>query len=117
MWVFTNNAFISIVQDRDMADQLWARARIKGDLETFFNLSTDLLEVIETADADYRWRCVVDRQLVKVALIKAVDEIDYKNFKNSIPTTKKGNMRHDNYLRVWTVMKGYQEAFARRFRK
>lgn len=116
-WIFTNNAFVSVVEDRDMPDQLWVRARIKGDLEAFFNLTAQQLDVIQTEDADYRWRCVVDRPLFKMALIKLADDVDYTNFKNSIPSNKKGNMRHDHYLRVWTVMKGYQEAFARRFRK
>jgi hypothetical protein len=117
MWLFTNNAFISIVQDRDMDDQLWVRARIKGDLEAFLGVLIEDLDVIETVDADYRWRCVVSRPMVTAAVIHAVSKIDYENFKNSIPSSKKGNLRHDTYLRVWTVMKGYQEAFARRFRK
>lgn len=117
MWVFCNNTYVSIVQDRDMADQLWVRARLKGDLEAFFEVLVEDLDVIETPEADYRWRCVASRPLVTAALIHAASKIDYENFKNSIPTSKKGNLRHDNYLRVWTVMKSYQEAFARRFRK
>lgn len=107
MWIFKNDAFVSIVEDKDMPDQLWARARIKGDLERFFN-DADWLEVIETNDADYRFRAAVDRQIVKMALIKAVDDLDYTNFKSSISQDAKGDRRHRAYLRVWTAMMGWQ---------
>lgn len=102
MWIFKNDAFVSIVQDRDMPDQLWARARLRGDLEKFFG-NPEGLEVIQTDDADYRFRCAIDRHTVKMALIMAVDQLDYENFKGSIPQTKAGNRRHDWYLRIWSA--------------
>lgn len=107
MWIFKNDAFVSVVQDRDMADQLWVRARVRGDLERFFN-DADWLDVIETPSADYRFRCVVDRSIIKMALIMAVDGIDYYNFKNSIDTTPVEEERHTTYLKVWDAMMGFQ---------
>ncbi len=106
MWIFKNDAFVSIVQDWDMPDQLWARARIRGDLERFFDV-TDL-PVIETPSADYRFRVVVDREAVKSALICAVDDIDYDNFKSSIAATPVEDERHNAYLKVWSAMMAFQ---------
>lgn len=108
MWIFKNDAFVSIVEDRDMPDQLWARARVRGDLERFFGRDGDVLDVIQTDDADYRFRCAVDREMVKRALVEAVDQLDYVNFKSSIATGKAGDDRHHAYLRVWTAMSQYQ---------
>ena len=119
MWVFRNDAFVSLVQDRDMPDQLWARARVEGHLEAFFR-DCIIGEVIETPDADYRYRLAVDRGTVKSALIEAVNDIDYENFKNSIAKTPRGNRYHDALLDVWRAMFGLQrkerdcEAAARR---
>lgn len=107
MWIFKNNAFVSIVQDRDLPDQLWVRARVRGDLERFFGHS-DWVHVIETPNADYRFRTVVDRTTLKAALSDAVDDVDYPNFKNSIATTPVEDERHNAYLRVWTAMMGFQ---------
>lgn len=107
MWVFKNNAFVSVVQDRTMPDQLWARARVKGDLERFFDELN--LDVIETNDADYRFRTAVSRDEVAQALTSSVEALDYTNFKSSIDATAKGDRRHRAYLRVWQAMMGYQQ--------
>lgn len=108
MWIFKNDAFVSIVEDRDMPDQLWVRARVRGDLERFFGVMGRIIEVVETPSADYRFRCAVDRQMVKVALSDAVADIDYTNFKNSIGTAPVEEERHSAYLRVWTAMMAFQ---------
>lgn len=107
MWIFKNNAFVSIAQDKDMPDQLWVRARVRGDLERFFE-DADWVEVIETPNADYRFRTAINRDIAKAALSEAVDQIDYVNFKNSIGTTPVEEERHSAYLRVWTAMMGLQ---------
>lgn len=107
MWIFKNNAFVSIVEDKDFPDQLWVRARIRGDLERFFE-EADWLDVIETPDADYRFRCAVDRNILKSALLSAVDAIDYTNFKNSIGTSAIEEERHSAYLKVWSAMMAFQ---------
>lgn len=106
MWVFTNDAMISAVEDRDDDNILWVRARHGGDLERFFG---DLRVVVKfTPDADYAYRTIVTREDFTQALILAVDKIDYDNFKGSIPQTKAGNRRHDVYLRCWSELKRWQ---------
>jgi hypothetical protein len=114
MWVFLNNAFVSIVEDRDEADLLWVRARVQGDLERFFkpiprewraNLVVDT-----TPEADYLFRSCVPRAWVRAALSSALDGVDYDNFKGSIPKNKMGDVRHTFYMRVWNAMMAYQKS-------
>lgn len=119
MWIFKNDAFVSIVEDRHNSDHLWVRARVKGDLEKFFKgvLEPPQLKVMRTKHADYLFRAVVQRDTVAAAMQMAVLQVDYPNFKNSIAPTKEGDLRHDAYMGVWTKMLAYQHAFKRRFKK
>lgn len=110
MWVMRNDAFVSVVQDRDMPDQLWCRARLRGDLERFFKRYEDCIEVVQTDDADYRFRCCVDRPMLKQVLSDTVDGIDYTNFKSSIAQGKAGDRRHDWYMKVWSAGMAEQRA-------
>lgn len=108
MWIFKNDAFVSLVQDRDVEGVLWARARVAGHLEAFFRNADFEVEVIETPAADYRYRCAVDRSDVASILCKAAEDVTYDNFKKSIDKTPKGNRYHDALLDVWRAMFGLQ---------
>jgi len=111
MWVFLNNAFFSVVADRDKPDHLMVRARLRGDLELAF----PGVKVKTTPDADYRYRASVPRARVAAALAARVHEIDYDNFKDSVAPGD--HARHDAYLRVWGAMHAAQVAAAPRRRK
>ena len=50
MWVFLNNAFLSIVEHRENQNILLVRARIKGDIERVF----PGVMVHKTPEADYQ---------------------------------------------------------------
>lgn len=102
MWVFLNDAFLSIVADRDDADRLLVRGRLPGDIERAFPDA----QVRETRDADYRFRAFIPRSAVASRLAEAVDRIDYPNFKSSV----RQDWRHDLYLSVWQVMARAQRA-------
>ena len=108
MWIFKNNAFVSIVEDKDWPDALWVRARVAGDLERFFEGTDAALDVIETPDADYRFRVCVSREIAAKAVTTAVESVDYVNFKNSISNDKAGDRRHHAYLDVWRAMFRFQ---------
>jgi hypothetical protein len=108
MWVFKNDAFVSLVQDRDMPDQLWARARVRGHLEAFFGEDADVLEVIETPNADYAFRAAVARADVASVLCKSAADVRYENFKKSIPMNRKGDRYHDALMKVWSAMHALQ---------
>ena len=116
MWVFKNDAFVSAVADRDDPRFLWVRARVKGDIERFFRGVAEP-EVHRTPNADYLYRCCVLKQAFMDACVNAAANVDYTNFKNSIPEGKVGDMRHTYYMRVWNAMLAFQHDFKRRFKK
>lgn len=106
MWIFLNNAMLSIVQHRDDSGKLMVRARRAGDIERVFPDA----EVTETLRADYRFRAVVDRKVLADKLGLLANGIDYDNFKSSVDDVS----RHDAYMDVWSAMLNEQR---RRLRK
>ena len=102
MWIFTNNAFVSAVRHRSQRDSLMVRARLRGDLERFFDASADVLGVEETRHADYRFRSTVSDAMFATAFMKSAADIDYPNFKSSIAPNDQH--RHDAYMDVWSAM-------------
>lgn len=109
MWIFLNNAFVSIVQDPQRADGLVVRARLDGDLERLFPGK----QVISLPFRDYAFRTFVSKAEVAEVLSKQVLGIDYGNFKGSV----EDRARHDAYLGVWSVMWRAQEAALRPSRR
>jgi hypothetical protein len=102
MWIVTNKSFLSAVQDRDNPNGLVVRARIRGDLESFFG---NEIQVLETEDSDYRFRVFVDKALFKVKMMNSINSIDYTNFKDSV----KDKERKTWYSQIWSVMFRVQE--------
>lgn len=98
MWIFQNNSFVSVVENRNDKNTLLVRSRIKGDIQK----AVPGAKVFEDLNADYRYRALVTRDEFKSAMCDAVDRIDYPNFKNSIATTD--HRRHSAYSNVWSVM-------------
>lgn len=96
MWVFLNDAFLSIVAHAEQPEMLLVRARFPADLERFCPDA----EVTETPDRDYRFRTVLPRRQVADLLAERCQEIDYGNFKASVH--ERG--RHDLYAKVWSLM-------------
>jgi hypothetical protein len=101
MWIFLNDAFLSIVDKDGDGTTLLVRARRPGDLERVFPDAS----VQETPHNDYRFRARVSRPEVIQAMAQAIERLDYPNFKGSVVDHR----RHDAYLRVWSVMHQYQE--------
>lgn len=107
MWVFLNDAMLSIVQDRDDPSMMVVRARAKGDIAKVFPGTQE----ISIPGSDYSWRAWIARETVAEALVNEVNDIDYTNFKNSI--NKADKTRHDAYLDVWQAMFLYQRELER----
>lgn len=103
MWIFTSNAFLSIVAHRDNTDMRLVRARSPGDIEVVFPEA----EVFEDKNADYQYRAIIPADDVASVLARQVLEMDYDNFKNSIPAAKQDY--HDACLHVWHTMYGLQK--------
>jgi hypothetical protein len=96
MWLCLNSAFLSVVHKDCAADELLVRARRAGDIRRVFPKA----KVQKTPHNDYLYRAVVKREQVTAALAKAVEELNYSNFKAS---TKERDL-HDAYSRVWHVL-------------
>ena len=98
MWLFLNDAMLSVVAHRTKPQHLLVRARILGDLERVFPGA----KVTRTPDADYLYRAVVTRKRVAAAIGSELQAITYPNFKGSIPL---GNAtRSRAYHRCWDAM-------------
>lgn len=102
MWIFLNDAFLSVVAHTDKPEHLHVRARVAGDLERTFPDAV----VTETPHADYRFRADVLRTDVASVLAKRLLAIDYPNFKGSIHHAERA--RHDSYMEVWRTMEAWQ---------
>lgn len=108
MWIFLSDAFLSVVADRDNADRLMVRSRVRGDIERAFAAAGVPVPddgVAETPNADYRFRVFVDRAaFASLVLPELVRSIDYPNFKGSV----RDDRRHDAYMDAWSVMHRFQ---------
>lgn len=100
MWIFLNDAFLSIVAPPKEEGMLLVRARARGDIERVFPHA----DVIQLPNRDYDYRALVPRIQVAQAMARQVMGIDYGNFKNSVAE----DCRHDAYASVWGVMFNFQ---------
>lgn len=105
MWIFLNDAFLSIVDKGGDGSTLLVRARREGDIERVFMKT----EVELTPHNDYRFRARIDRETVALAMAEAVRAITYGNFKGSV----KEHARHDAYMEVWSAMHDFQQRGSR----
>ena len=101
MWIQFNNAFLSIVENRDNKLELLVRARIKGDIEKIFPEA----DVFKDDSADYKYRAFISKAKVAARVMLKMTEINYGNFKNSVKDIK----RKHTYSNVWMELKKLQK--------
>lgn len=106
MWVFLNDAMVSMVADRNRPGWLVVRARLAGDLERLFGERP----VEHTPAADYAWRCSVPARHVADVIAQRVVGVDYGNFKGSVDGGD--DARHEAYFDVWQAMQQAQHSEA-----
>ena len=90
-----NKAYFSIAENKNKIDELLVRARIEGDIEKIFPDAV----VQQWAGTDYRYRTSLPRTFVAEAIKKEIENIDYDNFKNSVPLDD--FQRNEAYHDVW----------------
>lgn len=105
MWIFANDAFLSIVAHRN-PDRLWVRARRAQDIRNVFPDAA----VAHTPGRDYAYRSAIKRKTVERAMAQEIRRIDYTNFKDSI----EDEARHDACSEVWSVMMRWGRGMMRR---
>jgi len=101
MWIFAKDGFLSITPHKEKPECFMVRGRVKGDIEYYFPNAT----VIETPDADYRYRTTLLREEVADRVRDAVIDIR-SGFKSSVTDQR----RMPFYLEVWSVMDDMQHA-------
>lgn len=111
MWIFSNDAFLSIVAHKTEPGRFCVRARFKGDLEKVFNNKE--VQIIETPEADYRFRTEIDQPMLLDLVCEEALRVDYDNFKSSV----REDWRHDVYLDVWSRLWREQEKRTPRAKK
>ena len=102
MWVFLNNSFLSIVENRNNKEELLVRSRVRGDIDKIFPDSN----IFEMENSDYKYRSYLKKIEVSEKIREIVTNINYDNFKNSI--SKSEDQRHSSYLNVWNEMRKLQ---------
>ena len=102
MWVFLNNSFLSIVENRNNKEELLVRSRVRGDIDKIFPDSN----IFEMEKSDYKYRSYIKKIEVSEKIREIVTNINYDNFKNSI--SKSEDQRHSSYLNVWNEMRKLQ---------
>lgn len=100
MWIFLNNAMLSVVAHRTKRNHLLVRARFRGDLERAFPGVPVTIE--RTPDADYLYRVLLPRATVARVMADTVKAITYPNFKGSVDHSD--TTRKRAYGLVWDVM-------------
>ena len=96
-----NNSFLSIVNKDCKPGELVVRARRPGDIARVFGRG---IRVKRSIDSDYLFRAVVKIEEVKMAMNRAVENINYENFKDSV----KDYDLHLAYMRVSSAMSEVQ---------
>lgn len=100
MWICLNDAFVSVVRDRDVAGNLLVRARRAQDIPSLFPEAA----VRVGAGSDYAYRASVPAALVAEVVARRLREIPYDNFKASVRDAD----LHDGYVHVGATLRRLQ---------
>ena len=76
MWIQFNNAFLSIVENRNNKLELLVRARVKGDIQNFPDA-----DVFEDVSADYKYRAFISKAKVAAKMMFKMTDINYDNLR------------------------------------
>jgi hypothetical protein len=102
MWVFTQDGFVSAVDNKQVEGKLTVRARDRLSLETLADMAET--EIIESPPhRDYEYRVFVTREQFAEWMRLNVEFLDYSNFKNRVWETR-GDVYHDACSDVWDAM-------------
>jgi hypothetical protein len=111
MWLMTKHGFYSVVEKRP--GEFHIRARERADLDNLVaRVPLPGARVIDTPEADYHHRLVVDREAVRRIMAFLADTLDYANFKSQVDILP--DQRNKPYHRVWTVLAQALGAFGTR---
>ena len=111
MWIATTTGFLSAVKAKDDTDDLFVRARVKGDLTPLIlwvnGTGKHAPEIITYEHSDYPWRVRVTKDDLAGFLVAEVLNIDYGNFKSAVAEVQ-GKPRSHVYSGVWSALLGLE---------
>ena len=104
--MITTFGFFSVVQKPGDAEagQLTIRSRVRADLDCLREQYLPSLGQTETDQGtDYKFRAKARKADVAAAAAKAIESIDYGNFKDAVKD-QQGSARASTYGEVWNVL-------------
>lgn len=101
MWVFTQDGFISAVDNNQKPGLLTVRSRDRQSLVMLAEIAETSIEF--TPGRDYQYRTFVTREAFTEFMTAQIDTLDYHNFKDRLRTTR-GYEYSSAAGQVWTVM-------------
>lgn len=108
MWLFTKVGFFSVTQSPIETDKLQIRARVKTDLQHLMESAGISERIIETPEADYLYRIVIDRELAERLFVQQFRQITYQNFKKMMHDAPGQENKGGALMRVWSAMASLQ---------
>lgn len=108
MWIFSTSGFFSITASPEDASFMQIRARERHDLEALLTLTGMDAEIIETPNADYRFRLIVTPHAVGGVLLALGNGITYSNFKGAIAKTPDQAHKEPGLHRIWSIHRDWQ---------
>lgn len=103
MWLATKKGFYSVVESGEQKGKYLIRSRSRKDLLNLFPRG----RVIDTPDADYGFRVIVDRKELGIFMSDLAESVNYPNFKDSLKSTNQSD-KLPFYMKIWSVMFQYQ---------
>lgn len=108
MWLFCEDGFFSIVQDKVDKEKVCVRARSVADIRRFaraVELLTGIsVKVITTPKADYLFRVVISKRAWKKVAGFYAESIEYDNFKEHMGEMCRSKVFMKALHDVWTTM-------------
>lgn len=101
MWVFTQDGFISAVDNKVKPGLLAVRARDRQSLEALSEMAGSEIEF--TPRRDYQYRTYVSREMLEDFIKLSIETLDYPNFKDRLYVSRGAQFAHAAG-NVWTSM-------------
>lgn len=92
MWVFTQDGFISAVDNGHVPGKLTVRARDRESLSLLSDITGE--EIHKMQQTDYPYRVFVTREQFSNFLTAHVETMDYRNFKSRVYATRGDKYAH-----------------------
>lgn len=105
MWLATKLGFYSIVQNQPPDDGDAAiyhvEAQAREDLENLLFATALQNEIIESPEADYRYRIIASPPEIFEILSVLAESVDYDNFPEALANNPEQQQKLETYQRFW----------------